>query len=212
MTINHNEIIQYTILLIVPFILMLCHNWLISGVKTYDQQLVAIREALIKIGVSLVLFIATVLLMLFLAPKLKFLFTSYGLFAISFSLISSFLIILTFHTLLTEMRGSKRIFKFFTNNNLLLTILFIISTELVVLYWLKEIDIYVQAQFFIFVIGYAVLITMAGIFLGFPTQKGQILHDEWRLIIVAVIDPIIIVFIAYLLMKVILNIFYHFYS
>ncbi|OQY43722.1 MAG: hypothetical protein DRR08_21780 [Candidatus Parabeggiatoa sp. nov. 2] len=212
MNIDYNELIQYAVLFTIPFLLMWCHNWLISHAELkVDQQLTTERYIKEKIGVSLALFIGTVLLMLFLAPSLQDLFNGYGLFAIGFALISSFLIVRFFMSaLLKQMRGRPIFFKFLINKNLLVAVFFIIATELLVLYWLKELNTYFRDQFVIFVIGYSVLITLGGIFLSLPKQKGQILHAEWRDNVVTIIDPLIVMFFATILVKIILTIILHF--
>ncbi len=193
--------IQYTLIVLV--LLMGLHNWLISSIDEIDQQLTTAHKSLMP--VSFALFIGTVLLMLLLAPSLGVLFNSYGLLAISFSLVSSFLIISFFlSSLLREIRYHTLWFKFFINPNLLLTIFFIIATELLVLYWLKEVDIYIQQTFLGFVSGYTVLIILSGIFLGF--QK----RDDWRLNTIVIIDPIIVVFFAVFLLQIVLSVFYKF--
>ncbi|EDN65778.1 membrane protein [Beggiatoa sp. PS] len=98
MKIDYNQIIQYTVLFLIPFLLIVCHNWLISLIKQEsDQQLVATHETKEKIILSLALFIGTMLFMLYLAPSLTHLFNGYGLFAIGFAFISSFMIILFFY-------------------------------------------------------------------------------------------------------------------
>ena len=189
---------QYTLIVLV--LLIGSHNWLMSSIEKIEQQLTSHKSL---IPVSLVLFIGTVLLMLLLAVSK--LLNGYGLLAIGFSLVSSFLIIRFFlSSLLREMKYQILWFKFFINPNLLLAILFIIATELLVLYWLKEVDIYIQERFLSFVIGYAVLIILSGIFLSF--QKG----DDWRLNIIVIINPIIVVSFAFFILQVLLDVFYNF--
>lgn len=193
---------QYT--LIVFVLLMGLHNWLISSIDQIDQQLTTAHKSLMPI--SFALFIGTVLLMLLLAPSLGELFNGYGLLAISFSFVSSFLIISFFlSSLLREIRYHTLWFKFFINPNLLLSIFFLIATELLVLYWLKEVDIYIQQTFLGFVSGYAVLIILSGFFLGFQKRP-----DDWHLSIIVIIDPILVVFFAVFLLQIVLSVFYKF--
>ena len=189
---------QYTLVVLV--LLIGFHNWLISFVEEIGQQLTSQKSL---IPVSLALFIGTVLLMLSLAASK--LFNGYGLLAIGFSLVSSVLIISFFlSSLLREMKYQILWFKFFINPKLLLAILFIIATELLVLYWLKEVDIYIQQRFLGFVSGYAVLIILSGIFLAY--QKG----DNWRLNLIVIINPIIVVFFAFFILQILLTVFYKF--
>jgi hypothetical protein len=195
--------LQYTLIILV--LLIGIHNWLISSIEQINQQLITADKSLMPI--SFALFLGTVLLMLLLAPSLGEFFNGYGLLAISFSLVSSFLIIrFFFSSLLREIRYQTLWFKFFINPNLFLAIFFIIATELLVLYWLKEVDIYIQQTFLIFVSGYAMLIILSGFFLGFPKRQ----FDDWRLSIIVIIDPIIVVFFAVFLLQIVLSVFYKF--
>jgi len=209
--IEHHEIMHYAIFFIVPVLLIWYHNWLISHIKQVNQQLATAHEAKAQIAVSLGLFICTVLLMLFLAPSLPHLWSDYGLLAIGFTLISSLLIMRFFLSrLLKEMRCQRLFFKLFINQYFLLTLFFMIATELLVLYWLKESTIYVQDQFLQFVMGYALLMITGSIFLNVPKQKGPFLKQEWRLTVVAIIDPIIVISFSVILLYVLLNLFYQF--
>jgi hypothetical protein len=209
MKINPEIVIPYIVLLIVPFLLMWCHNLLLSRIEPFNQQLV-ITGKINKRLVSLILFIATVGFILFFAPNSQQIFiTGYGLFALSFALISSFLIVHYFQELLKDMRGNKQVFRFLKDKNLILFILFVVGTELVILYWLKEVDIYVQKPFWFFVMGYSVLIAIGNIFLGF---SKKIVREQWRLSVVTIIDPIIVLCFSGLFLKMLLDVFDYFYS
>ena len=203
MKIDHTAIIQFSALLfIVPFLLMWCHNWLVSHIDQIDQHLAPARSK--KMAASLAVFIGTVLLMLFLAPFQHIFFNGYGLFALVFSLATSFLIIRIFlSALLKEIKCQPLFLKWFISQNFWLSIFFMSATELLVLYWLKEINIYIQDQFIFFVIGYSVLISIGGIFLGRTNRQM-----EWRLTVVTIIDPIIVVFFAGIFLQMILYMFY----
>ncbi len=203
MKIEH--IIQYLPLLLIPFFLMWCHNLLISSIEQIDQQLATARES--KIAVSLIVFIGILLLMLFITPSLQDIFLNdYGLLAIGFSLFSSFLIIHFFITALKEIKCQPLFLKLFINQNFWVSLFFIIATELSILYWLKEINIYVQEQMTLFVIGYVILISISGIFLAIPKRK--MLRQEWRLILIAIIDPIIIVVFSLIFLQMVLYAIY----
>jgi hypothetical protein len=212
MKIDYNQTIQYTILFLFPFLLILSHNWLISHIKLKnDQQLVATHEIKEKIILSLVFFISTMLFMLYLAPSLSQLFLNgYGLFAIGFAFISSFLIILFFLSiLLKEIKCQLLFLNFFINRPLWLSLFFIVATELLVLYWLKEVDIYIQDQFLVFLVGYSVNIFGCGIFLGTAKHNWQKLRKNRYDFAVAIIDPLIVVFFALCLIQILLKVFYH---
>lgn len=203
------ELIVYAIFF--PILLMWYHNWLISHIEQVNQQLATAREAKTQIKVSLALFIGTVLLMLFIAPSFSHLSRGYGLLAIVFTLISSFLIIRFFLSkLLKEMRCQRLFFKLFINQYFLLTLFFMIATELLVLYWLKDITTYVQEQFLNFVIGYALLMITASLFLNFPKQKGPFLKPQWHLTMLTIIDPIIIISFSVILLQSLLYLFHQF--
>jgi hypothetical protein len=212
MKIDYNQTIQYTILFLFPFLLILYHNWLISHIKPKsEQQLVATHETKEKIILSLALFIGTMLFMLYLAPFLSLMFNGYGLFAIGFAFISSFLIILFFlSTLLKEIKCQLLFFNFFINRHFWLSLFFIVATELLVLYWLKEIDIYIQDKFLVFLVGYSLLIFGCGIFLGITKQNWTKLRKNGYGLLVLIIDPLIVVFFAIFLVQILLNIFYNF--
>jgi hypothetical protein len=203
MKIEH--IIQYLPLLLIPFFLMWCHNWLISSIEQIEQQLASAREG--KVAISLTVFIGILLLMLFITPSLQDIFLNeYGLLAIGFSLSSSFLIIRFFLSTLKEIKCQPLFFKLFINQNFWSSLFFIIATELSILYWIKEINIYVQEQMTLFVIGYVILISISGIFLAIPKRK--MLRQEWRLILIAIIDPIIIVGFSLIFLQMVLYAIY----
>ncbi|MDM8558097.1 hypothetical protein [Candidatus Parabeggiatoa sp. HSG14] len=210
MKIDFNGIIQYAVFFTIPFLLMGVHSWLIRWVEPCTQQLTLAREVKEKIGVSLALFTGTVLFMLSLASSLQLVFNTYGLLAITFTLISSFFITSFFLSLLKEIRCQRIFLKFLINRKFLFTLFFILATELLMLYWLKEVNIYVREQFIFFVVGYSVLIVMGGIFLGFPKYNWPIQRNDWYFAIIAVIDPIIVVFFAWILVKILLSVFYNF--
>ncbi|EDN65779.1 membrane protein [Beggiatoa sp. PS] len=101
-------------------------------------------------------------------------------------------------------------FNFFINQHFWLSLFFMVATELLVLYWLKEIDIYVQDQFLVFLVGYSLLIFGCGIFLGITKQNWAKLHENGYSLLVAIIDPLIVVFFAIFLVQILLSIFYNF--
>ncbi|RKZ73992.1 MAG: hypothetical protein DRR19_30485 [Candidatus Parabeggiatoa sp. nov. 1] len=212
--INYNELIQYAALFIIPIFLMGAHNWLISHLQPKtDQKLVTTHRAAEKMGLSLALFIGTVLLMFFIAPSAHLMLNVYSGLAIGFALISSFLIIPIFlSSLLKEISRQQLGLKFLYHQHLWLALFFIIATELLVLYWLKEVNNYAQQQFLVFMLGYSALIIMGGFRLAFPKPKRQTQPIEWRLKIVALIDPIIIVCLAYILINILLKIYNYLYA
>jgi len=122
--------------------------------------------------------------------------------------ISSLFIILTLKPLLGEMREDKLSYRFILNQNFLLTACLIIFTELSFLYWFKEITIYVQTQFLIFVALYSVLIIIVGLYLGIPkNDEGQkVLPTQWRWRLIIILNPIIVLLLTGILIKLLLSI------
>jgi hypothetical protein len=208
------QTIQYTILFMFPFLLMGIHNWLTSHFEPErDQQLIATHETEEQITISLTLFICTVFLMLYLAPSWLDIFNRYGLFALGSAFAFSFLIVhFFFSTLLKEIKCQALFWPFFLKQNFWFTIFFIVATELLVVYWLKEIDIYVQEPFSIFTIGYSVLIWLAGIFLGITKHNWSKLRENGYYFATTIIDPLIVVLFAIFLLQILLNVFYNFLS
>ena len=90
--------------------------------------------------------------------------------------------------------------------NFWLVVLSITAVELLVLYWLKEVHVYVQTQFVFFLVGYSILIVTTNILLSLPAS-WQMLREEWRTYVAVVIDPIIIVWFALVLVKILLHVF-----
>ncbi len=213
--ISYNEIIQYAVLFIVPILLMGFHNWLISHLEPKtDQKLVTAHGAAEKMGLSLALFLGTVLFMFFMAPSVPLMFNVYGGIAIVFALVSSFLIIPIFLSLLLKDMSSQSLgIKFLYRQHLWLALFFIVATELLVLYWLEEGKMYAKEQFLVFfVLGYSALITMSGFLLAFPKPKRQTQPIDWRLKLLAFFDPIIVVCFAYIVIQILLNIYNYLYA
>jgi len=106
------------------------------------------------------------------------------------------------------MREDKLSYGFVINQNFLLTAYLIIFTELSFLNWFKEITIYVQTQFLIFVALYSVLIMIVGIYLGIPKNDDgkKVLPTQWRWRLVIVLNPMIVVLLAAILVKLVLSI------
>ena len=207
--------IIYIIFLIMALFIIGFRHWLFkSGVqnpfKRSTIDLTPQEQVVIYVG----LFGGTVLLMFWIAPILGGLIVPTsksilnGLIAIGVTSISSLFIILTLKPLLGAMRENNLSSGFFINQNFLLTAYLIIFTELSFLNWFKEITIYVQTQFSIFVALYSVLIMIVGIYLGIPkNDEGEkVLPTLWRWRLVIVLNPIIVVLLAGVLVKLVLSI------
>jgi hypothetical protein len=110
---------------------------------------------------------------------------------------------------LGAMREDKLSSGFVINQNFLLTAYLIIFTELSFLNWFKETrTIYVQTQFSIFVALYSVLIMIVGIYLGIPKndEGKKVLPRQWRWRLVILLNPMIVVLLTGILVKLVLSI------
>jgi len=202
-----NNIIQYAIIFLMALFLIGCHNGLFKSApsnpfKRSTIDLTQQEQVLVYVG----LFVGTVLLMFWIAPISQFRLD--GLIAFVVTSISSLFIISTLKPLLGAMRENKLSYGFVINQNFLLTACLIIFTELSFLNWFKEITTYVQTQFFIFVALYSVLIMIVGIYLGIPKndEGKKVLPTQWRWRLVIVLNPIIVVLLTGILVKLVLSI------
>ena len=207
--------IIYTIFFIMAFFLIGFRHWLFkSGLSNPFRRstidLTPQEQVVIYVG----LFGGTVLLMFWIAPILGgwIVPTSEsilnGLIAIGVTSISSLFIISTLKPLLGAMREDKLSLGFFSNQNFLLTAYLIVFTELSFLNWFKEITIYIQTQFSIFVALYSVLIMIVGIYLGIPKndEGKKVLPTQWRWRLVILLNPMIVVLLTSILVKLVLSI------
>lgn len=210
-------ILQYGGLALMALLLIACHNWILNR-----QELNPFKRSVIDLRLQkqwglfwslfLVLLTGTVGGMFLLVPSFDFLWP--GILAVFITLISSFFLLLTFKASLSAMREGKLSLKFLINQNFLLTIYLMTCTELSFLYWLKEIKAYIQTPFLTFVVLYSVLVITIGIFLGHqkgeseqqPFNQGSSSDKEqsknWRYQLIIILDPIIIVFLTGILLKV----------
>jgi hypothetical protein len=202
-----NHMIQYAVIFFMALFLIGCHNWLFKSgqsnpFKRSTIDLTPQEQVVIYVG----LFVGTVLLMFWFAPTSQFILG--GLIAFGVTSISSLFIILTLKPLLGAMREDKLSSGFFINQNFLLTAYLIIFTELSFLNWFKEITTYVQTQFSIFVALYSVLIMIVGIYLGIPKndEGKKVLPRQWQWRLVIVLNPIIVVLLTGILVKLVLSI------
>ncbi len=202
-----NNIIQYAIIFLMTLFLIGCRNWLFkrgqsNPFKHSTIDLTHQEQVITYVG----LFVGTMLLMFWVAPNLRFILE--GLIAVGVTSISSLFIILTLKPLLGAMREDKLSYGFILNQNFLLTAYLIIFTELSFLNWFKEITIYVQTPFSTFVALYSVLIMIVGIYLGIPKNNNgkKVLPTQWRWRLVIVLNPIIVVLLASILVKLVLSI------
>jgi hypothetical protein len=202
-----NHLIQDAIIFLMALFLIGFHNWLFkrelpNPFKRATIELTPQEQVVIYVG----LFVGSVLLMFWVAPTSRLILD--GLIAIGVTSISSLFIILTLKPLLGMMREDKLSYGFFINQKFLLTAYLIIFTELSFLNWFKEITIYVQTPFLIFVALYSVLIMIVGIYLGIPKNDDgkKVLPRQWRWRLVIVLNPIIVVLLTSLLVKLVLSI------
>jgi hypothetical protein len=204
--ITSDSLLQESLFFLMPFFLMLIHYFIKRQDKQFDELVLAahgINNP--KIFASVGLFVATVLLMLFFAPQ-QVVNNIYGWITVGSVLPLSFIIIYLLQPLLKSMKNTAGVIKFLLKGNFWLVVLSIAAVELLVLYWLKEVHVYVQTQFVFFLVGYSILIVTTNILLSLPAS-WQILQAEWRTYVVVVIDPIIIVWFALVLVKILLHVF-----
>jgi hypothetical protein len=201
-----NNLVQDGLFFLMPFFLMLIHYFIKKPDKQFDELVVAAHGINPKIFASVGLFVATVLLMLFFAPQ-QVVNNIYGWITVGSVLPLSFIIIYLLQPLLKSMKNTAYVFKFWVKGNFWLVVLSITAVELLVLYWLKEVHVYVQTQFVFFLVGYSILIVTTNILLSLPAS-WQMLREEWRTYVVVAIDPIIIVWFALVLVKILLHVFY----
>jgi hypothetical protein len=204
-----DSLIKYGVQLVIVLLLMGCHDWLLSINKANPFKRSVIDLTKFQwINYLWLFFGGTVLSMYVVAQPLEL----DEWVVVGVTSVLSFFVLYTFKTLLTTMRVDKLSFKLLVSQDFLLAAYLIILIELVFLNWFKEITIYVQAQFLVFVILYSVLIIVIGILLGIPKKNGggKRLPDDWRLkaVIVSIIilDPIIVVLWVSLLVQIALEI------
>jgi glucan phosphoethanolaminetransferase (alkaline phosphatase superfamily) len=186
----------YAIVFLIALLLIRGHNWLLSSDKPNPfKRSVTDLSLKEKIGFWVALFMGTVLLMLY--------FT-----AILVSALISFFIIFTLNGFLATMREGKLLPKFLIDQNFLLTAYLITLTALIFLDWVKEVETYIQKPFLDFVILYAVLIVIIGIFLGIPRKNGDEKRwpDNWRFKAVILLYPFIVGLLMFILVKLTLDI------
>ena len=203
-----NNIIQYAIIFLMALFSIGCHHWIFKSVQSNPFKRSTIyltpqEQVVVYVG----LFVGTVLLMFWIIAPI-FQFGLDGLIAIGVASISSLFIISTLKPLLGAMREDKLSYGFVFNQNFLLTAYIIIFTELSFLNWFKEITIYVQTQFLIFVALYSVLIMIVGFYLGIPKNDDgkKVLPTQWRWRLVIALNPIIVVLLTGILVKLVLSI------
>jgi len=203
--------IQYAILFIMALCLIGCHNWifkseLLNPFKRSTIDLTQQEQVVIYVGLFVGTMLLMFLLMFWFAQTSPFILD--GLIAIGVTSISSLFIILTLKPLLGEMREEQLSYGFIINQNFLLTACLIIFTELSFLNWFKEITIYVQTQFLIFVALYSVLIIIVGLYLGIPKndEGKKVLPTQWRWRLIIILNPIIVLLLTGILIKLLLSI------
>jgi hypothetical protein len=203
MELNH---IIYAIIFLMALFLIGCHDWIFKTApsnpfKRSTIDLTPQEQVIIYVG----LFGGTVLLMFWFVPISQFILG--GLIAIGVTSIFSLFIILALKPLLGTMRKNKLSYEFLLNQNFLLTAYLIIFTELIFLNWFKEITTYVQTPFLIFVALYSVLIMIVGIYLGIPKndEGKKVLPKQWRWRLIIVLNPIIVVLLTGILVKLVLS-------
>jgi len=203
--ITTDNLVQESLFFLMPFVLMLIHYLIKQPDKQFDELVVATHGINPKIFISIGLFVTTVLLMLWFTPE-QVVGNIHGWLTIGSLLALSFFIVYLLQPLFKAMKNTANIFKFLLKGNFWLIVLSITAVALLVLYWLQEVNVYVQAQFIFFLLGYSTLIVITSVLLNLPVS-WQIVREQWRSYTVVVIDPIIIMGFAWILIKILLYIF-----
>jgi len=208
--IMNNIVIQYAIIFLMALLLAESHNRLLGNNQKnpFKRSEIEVKNYL---KMSMVLSSIIISLMILVAQSFEQFFLD-GFIALSVGLISSFFIIFTLKELLSTMRQRKLSVDLLVNQYFLLTAYLVIFTNLSFLNWIKEIKTYVQTPFLSFVILYSFAIIVVGVILGFPKtekedKKGVTLDKRWKAIIF--LDPMIVVFLNVVFLKVLLDIFVH---
>jgi len=209
----NNIVIQYAILFLMALLLIESHNLLLGSNEKnpFKRSEIEVKNYL---KMSMVLSSIIIPLMILVAQSFEQFFLD-GFIALSVALLSSFFILFTLKELLSMMRQKKLSFDLFINQYFILTAYLVILTNLSYLNWIKEIKTFVQTPFLSFVIVYSIVLMAVCVLLGFPKtdkkeeegEKRVTLEKRWKVIIF--LDSIIVVFLNFVLLKVLLDIFVH---
>lgn len=156
---------------------------------------------------SSLLMVSVVLLMLGLASFS--LVSPLIILALSISLMLNFGLVPILHAVLNRMRKYKKlsIFSLITLP-VIVMIVFVVSVELSFLYWIKDVKIYFQTPFWQFVLGYSLIIGLIASYLSLTTDQASFQKNGF-FIVLAVLDPIIMILLTILFLQIILTIIYY---
>ncbi len=191
------DIIFYVALIALALLFMIVHNSLLATITSETLRSLDLtpRE---KAIVYLVLMGGTLLLMSVCA---RFSLPSpqqwwIAPLAIIVTIVASFWLMTTFHALLGSMKQNRQLsYNLLFQQDFWLTAYLIIFTELSFLNWLKEVTTYFQQPFLGFVIGYSIIIWIAGVLISRFSQRSESVA-EWSYVWIAVIDSLMVVMLS----------------
>ncbi|OQW91073.1 MAG: hypothetical protein BWK78_05575 [Thiotrichaceae bacterium IS1] len=126
--------------------------------------------------------------------------------AIIVTIVASFWLITTLHALLGRMKQNQQLsYDLLFQQDFWLTAYLIIFTELTFLNWLKEVTTYFQQPFLGFVIGYSIIIWIAGFLISRFSQRSESVA-EWSYVWIAVIDSLMVVMLSTIFLHLTLGI------
>jgi hypothetical protein len=152
----------FIILFAIVLLLMRLHNWLMRDVsdalpETLHLMALAPRE---KAIIYLVLAAGPLLLMFFLTGFSQPPIQQWEVMsmAVAVTLITSFFLLSTLHSLLDAMKRNKQLFyDLLLQQEFWLSVYLIIFTELSFLNWIKEVTTYFNWSFLLYVVGYTTI-------------------------------------------------------
>lgn len=189
-SITQPGIIFYVVLFILVLLLMKMHNGILaSSPEILHFRTIAPRD---KAIIYLVLMGGTLLLMLsctrFSAPSPQRWWIM--MLAIIVVMVTSFLLIITLHGALSNMKKNRQLScNSLFEQDFLLTTYFIVFTQLSFLNWLKEVIVYFQYSFLSFIIGYLIIILITSVLISKFSQRDE--SSELSYLPIAIIDALI---------------------
>jgi len=186
--------------------LVIGRNYLFKQVTTVYPQLVELTNRN-KALLYLLLISSVILLMLYLTHFS--LTNNFIVMAIGVAVVLNFWLILTLHSVLTMTRQYKQlVISLLFTLPVILTIGLVVGVELSFLYWIKDVEIYFQTPFWQFVLGYSLIIGLIASYLSLTTDQASFQKNGF-FIVLAVLDPIIMILLTILFLQIILTTIYY---
>lgn len=193
--------LSISLVFIIISLLVIIRNYLFKQISEPYPQLLELTSKKVAL-LSLLLMSGVVLWMLVLA---SFSFTnSLIILALTVSLMLNFRLVHILHAVLSRMRKYKQLSIYILLTfPIMVMIGFVVSVELSFLYWIKDVEIYFQTPFWQFVLGYSLFIGMIAHYLSLR-NNDSLFQKNWRFIILASLDSIIIVLLTVIFLYIIL--------